>query len=226
VPLSFVNDLNRTYDNVGAKEVWISQAGEGAWEKRMCTLQLCFSPEAKTQPRPALIFRGQGLRITDIERAAWHKDVDVSFNAKAWANDAWCLEHIPKQLAPVVPGTRGREVLLLCDNLSGQCSKDFRTMMKAKLNVLVWNLQPGTTDITQPVDSGYGRAVKRLIGVKLCEWLENEANLQRWESGKLSASDRRILLTVWVRIRRTPCLWPVCNSLAAGSLRSRQLWQR
>ena len=157
----------------GAKEVWIGQAGEGAWEKRMCTLNLCFSPALTgPQPRAALIFRGQGLRISDAERAAWHKDVDVSFNEKAWANDAWCLEHIPKQLAPVVPGVRGAEALLLCDNLSGQCSSDFRKLLKTKHNVLVWNLQPGTTDITQPVDSGYGRAVKRLIGVKLsqCGW--------------------------------------------------------
>lgn len=200
MPLAFINDLNRTYDNVGAKEVWISQAGEGAWEKRMCTLNLCFHPDPKApQPRTAMIFKGQGLRISDSERAAWHKDIDVSFNEKAWANDAWCLEHIPKQLAPVVPGHRGAEALLVCDNLSGQCSQDFRKLMKTKHNVLVWNLPPGTTDITQPVDSGYGRAVKRLIGVKLCQWLENETNLEKWETGRISASDRRVLLTIWVR---------------------------
>jgi hypothetical protein len=199
VPLAFVNDLGRTYENVGAKEVWISQAGEGAWEKRMCTLQVCFSPDPKgPQPRAGLIFRGQGLRISAYEKAAWHPDVDVSFNEKAWANDAWCLEHIPKQLAPVIPGRKGAEALLICDNLSGQCSETFRKLMKTKHNVLVWNLQPGTTDITQPVDSGYGRAVKRLIGVKLAQWLENDDNLEKWETGKITASDRRILLTIWV----------------------------
>ena len=200
MPLAFVNDLNRTYDEVGSKEVWISQAGEGAWEKRMCTLNLCFHPNPKeAQPRAAIIFRGQGLRISDSERAAWHKDIDVSFNAKAWANDEWCLEHIPKQLAPCVPGVRGEEALLICDNLSGQCSDEFRKTMKTKHNVLVWNLPPGTTDITQPVDSGYGRAVKRLIGAALCKWLENEANMEKWETGKISASNRRVLLTIWVQ---------------------------
>jgi hypothetical protein len=50
------------------------------------------------------------------------------------------------------------------------------------------------------VDSGYGRAIKRLIGVKLAAWLENEANLEKWETGKLTASERRILLTIWVFI--------------------------
>jgi hypothetical protein len=40
--------------------------------------------------------------------------------------------------------------------------------------------------------------VKRLIGVKLAEWLDNEANLEKWEAGKLTASERRILLTIWV----------------------------
>jgi len=200
VPLAFINDLDSTFDEVGAKSVWIRQAGEGAWEKRMCTLQLCFTsePTGGRQPRPAIIFRGQGVRISNSERAAWHHDVDVSFNTKAWATDDWCIEHIPKQLAPVVPGTRGAEALLLCDNLSGQCSTAFRQTMKTKHNVLVWNLPPGTTDITQPVDSGYGRAVKRLIGVQLAQWMENETNLEKWETGSITASDRRILLTHWV----------------------------
>jgi hypothetical protein len=199
VPLAFVNDMDRTFDMVGASEVWIAQAGEGAWEKRMCTLQLCFSPDPRSkQPRPAIIFRGLGLRISDEERAAWHPGIDVSFNEKAWANDEWCMVNTPKQLLPVVPGRSGAQALLLCDNLSGQCSTEFRAKMKDKYNVLVWNLPAGTTDITQPVDSGYGRAVKRLIGVKLAEWLDNEANLEKWEAGKLTASERRILLTIWV----------------------------
>lgn len=191
--------MTRTYDNIGTKGVWVRQAGEGAWEKRMCTLQLCFSPDPTgPQPRPAIIFRGQGIKLSAYERAAWHKDVDVSFNESAWAKAEWCEEHIPKQLKPVVPGLKGGQALLLCDNLAGQCSTKFRKLMKDKHNILVWNLPPGTTDITQPVDSGYGRAVKRLIGVKLATWLENEANLEKWETGKITASERRILLTIWV----------------------------
>ena len=124
----------------------------------MCTLQLCFSPDEKgSQPRPAIIFRGKGVRISNLERAAWHTGVDVSFNEKAWATDDWCYDNISKQMAPIVPGPKVAEALLLCDNLSGQCNDKFRKMMKSKHNVLVWNLPPGTTDITQPVDSGYGR---------------------------------------------------------------------
>ena len=116
-----------------------------------CAPAAVLSADAKTQPRPALIFRGQGLRISDIERAAWHKDVDVSFNQKAWANDEWCLQHIPKQLAPVVP----RAVVRRCSLRQPvwPSSAEFRKSLKAKLNVLR-NLQPGTTDITQPVVSG------------------------------------------------------------------------
>ena len=109
--------------------------------------------------------------------------------------------------------------------------------MKTKHNVLVWNLQPGTTDITQPVDSGYGRAVKRLIGVKLAQWLENDDNLEKWETGKITASDRRILLTIWVPYRghcfwllllflglALLCLWACCSWLVVD--RSQKLSQR
>lgn len=72
--------------------------------------------------------------------------------------------------------------------------------MKKTCNVLVWNLPAGTTDITQPVDAGYGRAVKQRIGKKLAQWLEDEEHLQKWEIGALKASERRILLTIWVSL--------------------------
>jgi len=151
VPLAWVNDMDRTLEPIGSNAVWIQQAGEGSYEKRMCTLNVCFSPSLDgPQPRLAMIFHGKGLRIKSTERAQWHPDIDVSFNEKAWATDEWCMEHIAKQ-APVVPGRQGAQALLLCDNLSGQCSKDFRKMMLTKLNVLVWNLHPGTTDMTQPL---------------------------------------------------------------------------
>ena len=58
----------------------------------------------------------------------------------------------------------------------------------------------GATDIWQPVDSGYGYLVKKLIAKAQDEWLELEDNVDKWmgHSKNLSASDRRILITQWV----------------------------
>ena len=57
---------------------------------------------------------------------------------------------------------------------------------------------PETTDLTQAVDNGLGRLQKYLIGVQLDEWLEEEENLEKWENGKITASEKRILITKWV----------------------------
>ena len=52
---------------------------------------------------------------------------------------------------------------------------------------------PNETDQVQPIDRGMGRQIKVYLGQLLDEWLDDEDNLEKWESNKLTASDRRIL---------------------------------
>ena len=56
---------------------------------------------------------------------------------------------------------------------------------------------PNETDQVQPIDRGMGRQIKVYLGQLLDEWLDDEDNLEKWESNKLTASDRRILLAHW-----------------------------
>ena len=44
---------------------------------------------------------------------------------------------------------------------------------------------------------GYGRLVKVYVAQALDEWLLNGDDVELWESNKLTASDRRILITQW-----------------------------
>ena len=58
----------------------------------------------------------------------------------------------------------------------------------------------GATDIMQPIDAGYGYVFKKLIARCQNEWLENENNIDLWlgnDGKKLTAADRRILITQW-----------------------------
>ena len=48
------------------------------------------------------------------------------------------------------------------------------------------------------VDVGLGRDLKREYGVQQDIWLESDHNLQAWEDGSISASERRILITSWL----------------------------
>ena len=46
------------------------------------------------------------------------------------------------------------------------------------------------------MDAGFGKAMKRKNGEVMQIWLEKEENLEMWH-GKISAKDRRILMTQW-----------------------------
>ena len=66
-------------------------------EKRQCTLQVAFSP-VPSKMRPCIIFRGTGKRISRDETDAYHPDVDVYWQTKAWADTRICIERLEKTL--------------------------------------------------------------------------------------------------------------------------------
>ena len=53
-PLLFVLDDNRTYDTVGAKEIWV-RSGQSGLDKRQCTVQLTVFGDGVCRLRPTLI---------------------------------------------------------------------------------------------------------------------------------------------------------------------------
>ena len=58
---------------------------EEGMTKRFCTLHLAFRAEG-TQPKPTIIFRGQGKRLSQLEKEAWDPRVIVMFQKKVWAD--------------------------------------------------------------------------------------------------------------------------------------------
>ena len=84
-PLPFVLDDNRTYDTVGAKEIWV-RSGQSGLDKRQCTVQLTVFGDGVCRLRPTLIFRGKGLRISKEEKSNWDKRVKVFFQKKVWCD--------------------------------------------------------------------------------------------------------------------------------------------
>eukprot|EP00733_Pompholyxophrys_punicea_P000761 Pompholyxophrys_punicea_v1_NODE_270_length_2442_cov_14.718894.p1 type:complete len:145 gc:universal NODE_270_length_2442_cov_14.718894:1192-758(-) len=123
-PLPFVLCLNDTYDDIGAEEVWLNQPNQA-------TLQLCFRPRG-VQPRPSLIFRGTGTRISAKEKVSYSPRVDVYFQPKAWADrnlsEAWKNNTWARHCRDVPMAER----LLLCDNLDSQTYEPCRENMKDK----------------------------------------------------------------------------------------------
>ena len=199
-PLPFAIDTKKTYERIEPKNkenrnknVWVSQPAPGL-EKRQCTLQICFRPDGQ-QPKIAIIFRGQGKRLSAVEKESWHPDVDVYFQKNAWADTEFCVNWVKGTLKPSV---EGRFVLFL-DNLEGQIAEEFKKSV-ADIGGVCWYGLPGATDIWQPVDAGYAELLKVKVRQAHYKWLDSDENADKWygEDKKFTASERRILITHWV----------------------------
>ena len=79
VPQPFVNDQETTYADKDSSSVWIAQPDSGL-DKRQFTLQLCIRPEGDQTVKPAIVFRGTGLRIGEDERQMY--DDRVMFTSR------------------------------------------------------------------------------------------------------------------------------------------------
>ena len=222
VPLPFVNDMDYTYEVKGAKRVAINQGGPSL-SKRQATGQLCFRPveppkpkdaaalqqyskELLKQPAPCILFRGQG-NITQEERDAYPEGLVVIFQKCAWVDRLVALDWVDKVMKPFVEAERAAGVadestryLLFEDNLDAQKTPEYIEALRVN-GIDDHKVPPNHTDEVQPIDRGLGRQVKIYIGQQMDKWLEDDDNLERWESTargtSLSASDRRILLAHW-----------------------------
>ncbi|KAK3287338.1 hypothetical protein CYMTET_5139 [Cymbomonas tetramitiformis] len=177
-PLGFISGLQYTYEEKGASEVWINTPSGSSLEKRQCTLQICYVADARghAQPRLAIIFRGMGKRLSQVEKEAWDKRVDVYFQGKAWADRDFSLEWLEKTYIPWAKGSPG-EKLLLMDNLDSQVHLPFRKKLKLDGNTLAWYFEPGATDLIQPTDRHLAQLLKQIIAQELENWLEDDDNL-------------------------------------------------
>ena len=193
VPLPFVNEQSKTYDTLGAKQVWVSQPASGLG--RQATLQLCIRADGKQNVKPALIFRGKE-HVSTEEKEKYDKKVDVYFQQNAWMDEDTNMKWVQGTLIPGVGQNDQAEKVLFADNVGFQQSEQFHEIARKEINTTIYMLPENHTDKIQPIDAGCGRIIKLKIGTAMETWLEKDNNLDKWHNG-LSAKERRILLTQW-----------------------------
>ncbi|CAB1106479.1 unnamed protein product [Ectocarpus sp. CCAP 1310/34] len=163
-------------------------------------MQVIFGPGEKTM-RISVIFRGQGKRISPVEKAAYHKDVDVFFQENAWADQKFCMEWAKRSYREGLIRGRGElpkaRSILIMDNLHAQTTDEFKGYLAKQCNTIAWLGPAECTDEVQPVDAGAGRFLKMEVGNEMDRWLDQADNIERWETASLTASDRRVLITQW-----------------------------
>jgi hypothetical protein len=200
VPINFNNQRETTYEVEGATRVWVAGSDRGDADlKRMCTAHLLIqcAPAGTIQPKPLLLFRGQGKRISGDEASRWDKRVHVMFQPKAWVDadvaQKWIVQCAIKYM------NKGKRHLVFMDNLNAQTNHTFKRLTTKTCNAYCYYFMGGCTDIQQPIDQGVGATLKQYLGDELDNWLMNVENLEKWSTPKgLPLSERRVLMTKWM----------------------------
>lgn len=189
-PMPFEIGTSATYNEVGARTVWVKSLGSGL-DKRQATVQLTVHADGEPQTLPMVIFRGKGLRISSTERKLWDKRVVVKFQPKAWMD-----ENISLRWAQTVWKQKTFEPrLLILDVHTAQKTPAFLHALSLR-NTIPAFVPPGCTSLIQPLDVSLNKPFKHLVDAQYNQHFE--ANLDAWVLGKISASERRILMTKWI----------------------------
>ena len=194
-PLPFAFNSGQGYAETGSSTVWHRGTKSGL-EKRQCTVQLTIYADGIARVKPLIIFRGKGLRISTSEKEKYDKRVVVKFQVNAWCDEKvmkdWVLTMWRRPLAP-----EGRKPkLLIADVHKAQTTPEVLEMLKTTCLTDVVLVSPGCTSLVQPLDVSLNSEFKQIIDRLQTEPMHT--NLESYTENKLTASDRRILITFWI----------------------------
>lgn len=203
MPLEFSQYGKRSYNEKGAGSCWISGAKVDL-SKRFATLNLIFCAEAPQTIRPGIIFRltpdPKDCTIPidpkiKKEMGKYDERVLVQYDVKAYACEEVCLsilDHFEDECPFVGPWILG------LDNWGCQSTKKFQ-QKAADLDILLIYTPEDCTDLCAVTDAGPGNEIKkRMVKYYKNDLESSKERLLQWKTGKVSASERRVLYTKWL----------------------------
>lgn len=198
-PLEFAHPGKSTL-NIRGTPCWMWYPGSGT-DKRFISLQMCIRPWGKQIIKPIIIFRGQGIYVSQEERAMLDELTNIRyyFQPKAWADGEFCLWCLDSFKADLLEAKVGGEVALGLDGLAAQKTAAFRNKATG-LNILPFYTPPDCTDVIAPCDHHVFLKFKKLIQ----EFYRQVSQAQRaiWadckDNSSLTLSLKRIQIAQWV----------------------------
>ena len=161
-------------------------------------MQLTIFGDGVPRVRPMVIFRGKGKRIRHEEQDSWDRKVSVTFQDNAWCDEAMMNVWIQQQWGNIFinpPTQRSTDKTLVADVHSAEETDEVKSMLKRKKTELV-NVPPGCTSRIQPLDVSCNKPFKNAVRLQFEKDLEE--NLDKYIEAKITASERRILISKWL----------------------------
>ena len=216
VPLPFVVNQDYTYTIEDDKDVHISAPSESS-SKRQYTMHVVVNAgdADKREGYVDIVAKGKGKRITNAEKMQWDDRVDVFWQENAWV-DAVVMRDLATKFVQFKNKTHGEStwVLLFCDNLSAHLDEEVKEIF-GNGKVFLYYFPPSMTEVVQPIDAGYGRSLRCIIGNLLDNWLMDTGNLAKWEQ-RMTAAQRRVLVIHFVANTNAMMLSEEKDSLRIG----------
>lgn len=193
IPLEFDCNGGRTYSKKGLKHIWSRNIASGL-EKRQATLIITLFGDGAFRTPPVIVFRGQGISLTELEKSQWDPRVVVRFQKNAWVDlpewDFYCKNVLKPSIncnehnVFLFDVHRPHKDATLCQYLRDEC------------NITPMTIPSYRTPDLQPVDVCIGHTLKHRFKDKQIAHLSSsskDATVFRF-----SAMNRRILITKWI----------------------------
>ena len=194
-PCSFEFLDRKTYNIQGKKNIWVKSTSSGL-DKRQMTIQLTIFADGIPRVKPIVVFRGKDLRITPTEKALWDSRVHVVFQDNACVNEdifLWWIEHAWK-LSCMSIFDKSQKLLVLDVHQAQKTELVKATFKNCRTSMAM--VPPGCTSLVQPLDVSINKPFKQYLEEASEEHYYN--NTTSWMEGKISAKERRILMSKWV----------------------------
>lgn len=197
-PIAFEFLSGRTYDQKGAKTIWIKEQRSG-WDRRQATLQVCVYADGVRRCKPLLIFHGDpvGDSRRRKEEKLYDKGVYVTFNKTAWADSTNLKDWVKKQYGPASTyfAAEREPRFLSLDAFAPQMTAKVRAEFD-KLLCTTSYIPGGCTGFVQVLDVALNKLLKALIAQAASDHADK--HFDKYEAGGFTVGDRRVLLTQWV----------------------------
>ena len=139
---------------------------------------------------------GKGLRITEREKKQYDSRVVVHFQENAWCDERIMKIWIKSMWKRPFREDEHRKKLLVADMHRAQTTDDVKDLLERDCHTSIALVPPGTTWLVQPLDVSINAEFKASV-----EELQNKhmhENLSLYVENKMTASQRRVLITKWV----------------------------